>query len=120
MKIRLTMPGAAIAVEVTDHQAKNMFKELAAQLLGMEPVKVVKMQMPVKVASETVEAVQRRLQIRRNRNRSIRTRKTACRELKSQRMHRYRSAPQYIIPIRDLKVFFIFGVRTAEKKEDSV
>jgi len=57
MKIRLTMPGAAIAVEVTDHQAKNMFKELAAQLLGMEPVKVVKMQMPVKVDSETVEAV---------------------------------------------------------------
>jgi len=56
MKIRLTMPGAAIAVEVAEHQAKNMFKELAAQLLGMEPVKVVKMQMPVKVASETIEA----------------------------------------------------------------
>lgn len=54
MKIRLTMPGAAIAVEVADHQAKNMFKELAAQLLGMEPVKVVKMQMPVKVAGGTV------------------------------------------------------------------
>ena len=54
MKIRLTMPGAAIAVEVAEHQAKNMFKELAAQLLGMEPVKVVKRQMPVKVAGGTV------------------------------------------------------------------
>lgn len=49
MKVRLTIPGAAVAVEMEDGQATRVFKELAGQLIGVDEPKKVQIKPRLKI-----------------------------------------------------------------------
>lgn len=55
MKVRISIPGAVVTMEMEDNQAVKTFRELAGRLIGTEPSGVVKIR-PPEALQEKVKA----------------------------------------------------------------